>query len=308
MNRYDGHYSVYFGAPSKEYPEGSAVDSTDEDKLDGTPFLSKFFNDVIGFMYAAFHGVYGNPKIPGQTVTRELSNEPENATRSDVWDAIKEFVRRKVEAHKVTVRTEGNGNALTSASIAEDGISLTLTKGATFLTTLNVKAGEHIADTGTPSVDVSIDGTVTTLTFNYLKGNKGDKGDTGATGAQGPQGEKGDKGDKGDTGAAGAQGPQGEKGDKGDKGDTGATGATGAQGPQGPQGPAGDPATGPKLEMLRRCYPLGSLGDTVAGAMFWVSFLQTELGYKFYQVGVGNIGQIHQNGDIYYFGYGLPSQ
>lgn len=96
MNRYDENYSVYFGTPSAEYPEGSAVDSTDEDKLDGTPLLAKFMNDVIGFMYAVFHGVYGNPKIPGQTVTRAISNEPENATQSDVWDAIKKFVTDKV--------------------------------------------------------------------------------------------------------------------------------------------------------------------------------------------------------------------
>ncbi len=96
MNKYDENYSVYFGTPSAEYPEGSAVDSTDEDKLDGTPLLAKFMNDVIGFMYAVFHGVYGNPKIPGQTVTRAISNEPENATQSDVWDAIKKFVTDKV--------------------------------------------------------------------------------------------------------------------------------------------------------------------------------------------------------------------
>lgn len=96
MNKYDENYSVYFGTPSAEYPEGSAVDSTDEDKLDGTPLLAKFMNDVIGFMYAVFHGVYGNPKIPGQTVTRAISNEPENATQSDVWDAIKKFVTDNV--------------------------------------------------------------------------------------------------------------------------------------------------------------------------------------------------------------------
>ena len=116
MNRYDEHYSVYFGAPSEEYPEGSAVDSTDEDKLDGTPFLSKFFNDVIGFMYAAFHGVYGNPKIPGQTVTRQLSNEPENATRSDVWDAIKKFVADSVQtvrdALNAFMSTKGQANGI----------------------------------------------------------------------------------------------------------------------------------------------------------------------------------------------------
>jgi len=116
MNKYDENYSVYFGTPSAEYPEGSAIDSTDEDKLDGTPLLAKFMNDVIGFMYAAFHGVYGNPKIPGQTVTRQLSNEPENATRSDVWDAIKKFVADSVQAVRDALNafmsTKGQANGI----------------------------------------------------------------------------------------------------------------------------------------------------------------------------------------------------
>lgn len=116
MNRYDENYSVYFGTPSAEYPEGSAVDSTDEDKLDGTPLLAKFMNDVIGFMYAVFHGVYGNPKIPGQTVTRNISNKPDNATESDVWDAIKQFVTDKVatvsDALTAFKNTKGAANGI----------------------------------------------------------------------------------------------------------------------------------------------------------------------------------------------------
>ena len=116
MNKYDENYSVYFGTPSAEYPEGSAVDSTDEDKLDGTPLLAKFMNDVIGFMYAVFHGVYGNPKIPGQTVTRNISNKPDNATESDVWDAIKKFVTDKVatvsDALTAFKNTKGAANGI----------------------------------------------------------------------------------------------------------------------------------------------------------------------------------------------------
>ena len=116
MNKYDENYSVYFGTPSAEYPEGSAVDSTDEDKLDGTPLLAKFMNDVIGFMYAVFHGVYGNPKIPGQTVTRNISNKPDNATESDVWDAIKQFVTDKVatvsDALTAFKNTKGAANGI----------------------------------------------------------------------------------------------------------------------------------------------------------------------------------------------------
>ena len=92
MNKYDNSYSPYFKAASEEYPEGSAINATDENSVDGTPILAKFFNDVIGFMYAVFHGVYGNPKVSGETVTRQLSGVTENAKSSDVWDAIKKFV------------------------------------------------------------------------------------------------------------------------------------------------------------------------------------------------------------------------
>lgn len=109
MNRYDENYSAYFKAPSKEYPEGSAVDSSSEDNLDGTPYLAAFFDDVIGFMYAAFHGVFGNPQVSGETVERELSNKPDNAIESDVWDAIKTFVQRKADAVSGALTSAING-------------------------------------------------------------------------------------------------------------------------------------------------------------------------------------------------------
>lgn len=84
MNWYNERYSAYFAAPDKAYPLGSAVDSTSEDNLDGTPYLAAFFNDVIGSMQAIIFGVFGT--------NYEVSGKPDSCVKSDVWDAIKKFV------------------------------------------------------------------------------------------------------------------------------------------------------------------------------------------------------------------------
>ncbi|MBR1575849.1 MAG: hypothetical protein IJ654_05295 [Bacteroidales bacterium] len=89
------------------------------------------------------------------------------------------------------------------------------------------------ANTGTPSVDVSLNNGILVFTFHNIKGEIGPTGATGPQGPQGPQGETGPQGPQGETGPEGPQGPQGVTGPQGPQGPQGETG------PQGPQGVSG---------------------------------------------------------------------
>lgn len=97
MLKYDKSYSEYNNGPSDDYPNGSAVNATSEDNIDGTPYVAGFFNDVIGFFQAAFYEVFGR--------SAQVSGVSENANKSDVWNAIKKFVGDSVEAARLALQS-----------------------------------------------------------------------------------------------------------------------------------------------------------------------------------------------------------
>lgn len=107
MLRYDGAYSSYYQAPDSYYPEGSAIDSSSDETLDGTPYKKDFFNDVIGFMQAIFHRAFGNPHVAGSVVTRNVSGTSENALSSDVLDALDVVVDSHLPSLSVSYDAEG---------------------------------------------------------------------------------------------------------------------------------------------------------------------------------------------------------
>lgn len=162
-------------------------------------------------------------------------------TYSSASDTITLTVDRQniTDTVKWTGGVPDNTLSYTIPSTALTGADLTYTVTAgTYSATVTITAVKNITEvtasvdsgTGTPSVDVTLQGAIQqalTLTFHNLKGAKGDTGDTG------PQGEKGE------TGATGPQGPTGPTGPTGPAGADGEDGAPGAQGPRGPQGPQG---------------------------------------------------------------------
>ena len=95
MIRIDETYAEFFDDTDEHYPAGKAIDVSGEDQFDGTPYLARWMNDVIGFGPALFKETFGG--LAG------ISNNPDNADVSDRLDAIKVIAQKEFRKHLHTV-------------------------------------------------------------------------------------------------------------------------------------------------------------------------------------------------------------
>lgn len=175
MLRYDGNYSSYYDAPREQYPEGSAVDASNGDSYDGTPYKADFFNDIIGFMQAVFHKAFGNPFKSGETATRSVSGAPENANQSDVMDALDKIIGDKVDEAKAMAGDLSDLETTAKSSLvaavnevnanAGDLAELDTTAKTNLVTAVN-EVNESLGDekTARQSADTTLDGKIGELT------------------------------------------------------------------------------------------------------------------------------------------------
>ena len=95
MIRIDETYAEFFDDTDEHYPAGKAIDVSGEDQFDGTPYLARWMNDIIGFGQALFKEAFGS--LAG------ISNNPDNADVSDRLDAIKVIAQKEFRKNLHTV-------------------------------------------------------------------------------------------------------------------------------------------------------------------------------------------------------------
>jgi hypothetical protein len=85
MIKIDAKYTDYFDNTDPLYPFGKAVDTSNGDAEDGTPYKADWMNDVDGFHQAAV--------VEGQV---QISGVPDRAGASDILNALKKIMSERI--------------------------------------------------------------------------------------------------------------------------------------------------------------------------------------------------------------------
>ena len=88
MIRINAQYTDYFDGTDPAYPGGKAVDTSNGDSEDGTPYKATWMNDVNGFHQAAIVEAKGK---------FEVSNKPDKVGSSEILNAIKTIMNNRIE-------------------------------------------------------------------------------------------------------------------------------------------------------------------------------------------------------------------
>jgi hypothetical protein len=87
MIKIDAKYTDYFDNSDPLYPGGKAIDTTNGDTEDGTPYKADWMNDVDGFHQAAVVEALG---------TFRVSGAPDRVGASDILNALKTIMSRRI--------------------------------------------------------------------------------------------------------------------------------------------------------------------------------------------------------------------
>lgn len=129
MLKIDANYSDYYDGTDVNYPAGKAIDASATDSIDGTPWLAKFFNDIIGARQAIWKKAFGN--LIG------ISGNEDNANNSDVLTAILKLIDNSFNEKLFQVEIAGEETV-----IAWNDLGLTFDADATYAVIVNA-AGNY---------------------------------------------------------------------------------------------------------------------------------------------------------------------
>jgi hypothetical protein len=87
MIRINAQYTDYFDDTDPAYPGGKAIDTSNGDAEDGTPYKADWMNDVDGFHQAAVMEALG---------TFQVSGAPDRVGASDILNALKVIMNNRI--------------------------------------------------------------------------------------------------------------------------------------------------------------------------------------------------------------------